>query len=289
MSSFITNTIKHINSKAMKMISLNHKFKEPVLKLISKKFDYKRKIHFLRFENKKENRITNFLLGLSHELKTPLNSTIGGCQNLQEFVRELTEISDNLPKNYPDYDRIEKLLNKCNRAICLINSGNNHFKDIISEFNSNIIKGEGKYTKVSITNLFNKVNDKLKELFKNSNVEIIIKTNNVPEINIVEQEIEQVFINLIKNSLDNFKNGGEILVNCTKKDNKLIIIFKDNGEGIPEKNLNKIFEPLFTSKKSSDSTGLGLYLSKEIIKNHSGNISAKNNNGAEFLIELPYK
>ena len=68
----------------------------------------------------------------------------------------------------------------------------------------------------------------------------------------------------------------------------MYIEIEDNGPGISEENLNKIFEPLFTTKPKGEGTGLGLSICFEIVKNHGGNIFVGNTKeGARFVVELP--
>ena len=78
----------------------------------------------------------------------------------------------------------------------------------------------------------------------------------------------------------------------TKKlDGKVELHVKDNGVGIPQKALDKIFQPFFTSKPTGQGTGLGLSLSYDIVKAHGGEIKVetKEGEGAEFVIELPIR
>ena len=76
-----------------------------------------------------------------------------------------------------------------------------------------------------------------------------------------------------------------------KKGDKVFISVKDNGPGIPQKLLDKIFQPFFTTKAPGQGTGLGLSLSYDIIKAHGGEIKVNTEEGefAEFIIELPYR
>jgi len=99
-------------------------------------------------------------------------------------------------------------------------------------------------------------------------------------------ELMQVIINLIKNAYDELDEGGEIYIIVKEKDNNIIIQIEDNGPGIPEDMLDKIFEPHFSTKESS--MGLGLYMSKLIVESHfGGTIKAYNTNrGAGFRIVL---
>jgi two-component system NtrC family sensor kinase len=77
---------------------------------------------------------------------------------------------------------------------------------------------------------------------------------------------------------------------CTEKlDNKIEIHVKDSGVGIPQKIVDKIFQPFFTTKPTGQGTGLGLSLSYDIIKAHGGEIKVetKEGDGAHFIIKLP--
>ena len=86
-------------------------------------------------------------------------------------------------------------------------------------------------------------------------------------------------------------NGYEPTISvATKKiNNKVEITVKDNGNGIPQKVIDKIFQPFFTTKPTGEGTGLGLSLSYDIIKSHGGEIKVetKEGEGSEFVIQLP--
>ncbi len=100
--------------------------------------------------------------------------------------------------------------------------------------------------------------------------------------------LEQVFTNLILNSVDSMAHGGIIKITTQVKDNDLQIEFADNGCGIPQKDVTNIFEPFFSTKKGTG-TGLGLWICYNIIAEHSGKISVRSklNKGAAFQILLP--
>jgi len=80
-----------------------------------------------------------------------------------------------------------------------------------------------------------------------------------------------------------------ISVSTRKDDNTILISVKDNGPGIPQKILDKIFQPFFTTKPTGQGTGLGLSLSYDIVKAHSGEIKVETGEGAgtTFIIQLP--
>jgi two-component system NtrC family sensor kinase len=121
--------------------------------------------------------------------------------------------------------------------------------------------------------------------------------DSIGKINVIPQDIGRVLLNLYNNAFyaatDKKKQQGEVYeptvsVSTKKINNKVEIKIKDNGNGIPQKVLDKIFQPFFTTKPTGQGTGLGLSLSYDIIKAHGGEIKAetKEGAGAEFIIQL---
>ncbi len=113
------------------------------------------------------------------------------------------------------------------------------------------------------------------------------------KVTIVSDELSQVIINLINNAKDSLleqdSDDKTIIISLTKEKNNAVITVEDNGGGIPQEILSKIFDPYFTTKHQSLGTGLGLHMSRDIIENHlNGTLTASNtSNGAKFTIELP--
>ena len=97
-------------------------------------------------------------------------------------------------------------------------------------------------------------------------------------------KLDAVFINLIVNSIQAMSEGGTLDIEISDHDNMAIIEFIDSGKGIQEENISKVFEPLFTTKQKG--TGLGLASCKNIVEQHQGNITVKNN-PTTFTIILP--
>ncbi len=97
-----------------------------------------------------------------------------------------------------------------------------------------------------------------------------------------------VFNNIIKNAI-HATDSGHIKIKTILNDNSIIITIKDTGSGIPEKYINDIFRPFFTTKDKTHGTGLGLAISKEIVEKRGGTISANNHpqEGCVFEIRIP--
>jgi len=120
--------------------------------------------------------------------------------------------------------------------------------------------------------------------------------DDMPLINFDRMQIEQVLVNILNNAIDATKEGGEVMVLAkvsfnTKISNSipnLVIHISDDGNGIPKESFENIFDAFFTTKEPGKGTGLGLYISKNIIHRHKGTIKAyKNYKFTTFEITLP--
>ena len=136
---------------------------------------------------------------------------------------------------------------------------------------------------------------------KDNSVNVVLKTDfdkSIGNINIVPQDIGRVLLNIFNNAFYAVNEKAKLIVKSykpdisvsTKKmDDKIKINISDNGNGIPAKVMDKIFQPFFTTKPTGEGTGLGLSLSYDIIKGHGGEITAetKEGEGTTFTILLP--
>lgn len=119
-------------------------------------------------------------------------------------------------------------------------------------------------------------------------------SNTLPQVRGDGSQLEQVFLNIIKNSITAMNNGGTLTISARKTDDMVNIEFADTGHGIPRKYMDKIFEPFFTTKKVGEGTGLGLSVSYGIIKKFGGDILVESQTanrgkipGTIFSILLP--
>ena len=113
--------------------------------------------------------------------------------------------------------------------------------------------------------------------------------NSLPEIMADSTMLYQSFLNILINSMQAMPDGGRILIEVSTGDHLVTVHFDDEGQGIPPKNLEKIWDPFFTTKEMG--TGLGLGIVKNIIESHGGSIQIVNRPvlGARVTIELPLK
>jgi len=138
--------------------------------------------------------------------------------------------------------------------------------------------------------------------YKDNDIHLINKTTGMELISFgMPSELSQVFLNILNNAKDalisNKIEHKYVQISCQKTDNENIVYIHDNAGGIPDHIIEKIFDPYFTTKHQSQGTGIGLYMSKEIVEKHMrGNLSVKNKDidiegtiytGACFKISLP--
>jgi len=114
---------------------------------------------------------------------------------------------------------------------------------------------------------------------------------NLPMVNGNHVKLEQVFINLIQNSMDAMEDqgNGEIVLTAHEEDEGILIRYSDTGEGIAPQFQERIFDPFFTTKEAGKGTGIGLSIVYGIIQEHDGAISCESEegSGATFMISLP--
>lgn len=207
--------------------------------------------------------------GVAHEIGNPLASISSIVQILQ---RKATDkfISDQLVNVRDNINRISKIVRE------LVDLSRPPSHDLIITQINEVIK-----TAVGIV----KYDKRVKKVDFKTYLE-----PNLPMIEVVPDQLIQVFINILINSLDAVQGEGVIKVYSSFDENNIYVSISDNGTGINNEILNKIFDPFFTTKEVGKGTGLGLSVSIGIIKKIRGEISveSKLNEGSEFKIQIPY-
>lgn len=156
-------------------------------------------------------------------------------------------------------------------------------------------KPNKKKEEIYIRNVIEKSIDFLEYLFKLNSIKVNYQNSSTSSLKIYLNEIVQVFVNLVKNSCDamieNSIENRVIKIHSYENEDYLFVEFEDNAGGIKNDVISKIFDPYFSTKNNKNGTGLGLYMSKTIIEEHSGgNIDVYNTDfGAKFIIKLPLK
>ena len=169
--------------------------------------------------------------------------------------------------------------------INLIANYSQHLSKTIDDFRG-FFKSNKKKENTTLTSIVNDTLSIVKTSVENKNIRIITDLNCKNTINTYPNEVKQVLLNIIKNAEDNFideRNNNKIenptitIKTFNSKEKQYILQVIDNGGGIPEDIIDKIFDPYFSTKEEKDGTGLGLYMSKTIIEEHcNGKIEVYN-------------
>jgi PAS domain S-box-containing protein len=185
---------------------------------------------------------------------------------------------------------------RINDAVNNINESAQYLSKTIDTFR-NFVKENKELKRVVIQNCIDSALTIVKAALKNNNIELIntIDYSNPIHVTMLEGEFSQVIINIVNNSKDILLQkkieDPWVKLELTKGDNKEIVILsiEDNGGGIPENVMPRIFDPYYTTKHQSQGTGLGLHMSYRIItESLHGKLYAKNTKeGAKFFIEIP--
>ena len=227
---------------------------------------------------KLENMRKEFVANVSHELKTPITS-------IQGFIETL-KMTDNL-----DEDTKNRFLtiieNEATRLTRLI--------DDILLLSTIENKTKKKVEKVDLFEVFEEVHEVINYIAKKKNIKVKYDFEN-KDIDLWEYSgyIRQILLNIISNAIKYTGENGKVSIKQYIKSEKVFIEVKDNGIGIPEEDIERIFERFYRVDKarsrSVGGTGLGLAITKHMVKALNGNVKVESELGvgSKFIIELPF-
>ncbi|MCG3714612.1 HAMP domain-containing histidine kinase [Aliarcobacter butzleri] len=274
----LENSFNEMAGKIEKLISqekkLNTELEEKVIVETSKQKEQEQ----LLIQQTRLAAMGEMIGNIAHQWRQPLNALGLILQNLK-FSYEIGELDEKMiDKSVKKATLLTENMSKT------IDDFRNFFRPNKAKENFKINEGITKAVEL-IESTFEHNNIKLEKDFVSSEIEFFGFAN----------EFSQVILNLLTNAKDAVlenKIENPLIIIQTKIDDEYIYIsIKDNGLGIKEEIINKIFEPYFTTKDEGKGTGIGLYMSKIIIENNmNGKIEVKNEqNGANVIIKLPIK
>jgi len=121
---------------------------------------------------------------------------------------------------------------------------------------------------------------------KGANITLDVQPN-LPRVRAIGSELNQVWMNLIDNALDAISDSGNINISAQRELDRVVVRFADDGYGIPAEILPQIFDPFFTTKPPGQGTGLGLDISRRLLRTHHGDITVQSRPGkTEFRVSL---
>lgn len=214
----------------------------------------------------------NFFTGLSHEFKTPITLILSSLESLKDTFKS--------KGTKPSYE-LELINKNSNRLLRLV--------DNLLDFRK--IESKTFNLRVSKTNIYDFTYGIFRDFeneAKKRNIRFEIHTANKNlELYIDRNLMDKVYFNLLSNAFKFTPDNGKIEITIQEKGNQAVISFKDNGIGIPEKEIINVFEPYFKgSNNRKNSSGIGLHLSRQFVELHLGRIEVSSFQGTEFIISL---
>ena len=260
--------------------------------LIEREFKkYKNSIELYISENKKQYEVLSqkskliamgeMIENIAHQWRQPLSLITTQASGVKIQKEMDTLIDENLIKS------MDSITNTAN-----------YLSDTIDDF-KDFFRLDKEKKVFKLKNLVEKAFSLLSSEIKNKNIVVIENLSDI-SVNSYKREIVQVLLNILRNAIDAVclvEGKKYIFIDILREEDRTVLKIKDNAGGIPDEIMERIFEPYFTTKHKSQGTGIGLYMSKEIISRHIlGELSVENITyefqgetftGANFVISFP--
>ena len=217
-----------------------------------------------------------WLADISHELRTPVTVLSGEIEAVLDGIRPL------------DQDSIESFNHEVTRLKRLID-------DLYQLSLSDIGGLRYEFRSTNLKELFEMIIGQYQFQLKQANLELLTDFADNVNVDADPSRLEQLFTNLLNNSLAYTDAPGKLKISLSRKDDMAIIRFNDSAPSVQESKFEEIFEPLYredsSRQRSKSGGGLGLTISQNIVKAHQGDIEVKRSSlgGLEFVIRLPIK
>jgi signal transduction histidine kinase len=273
------NLEKKVTQKTIALQDLN----KNLAKRVRNEVDANKEKEKILFEQSKMASMGEMIGNIAHQWRQPL-SIVSTVASGIKFQHEMGMMDEKKV-----IDGMDKIVDTTQYLSTTIDDFRNFFKD------------DKKKSKFSIQSVIYKNLSLLESAFKQANIEIKSELVDV-ELCGFQNELVQGVMNILNNAKDAFiENNIEhkriILINSEVIEDQMLLTICDNAGGIPPQIVSKVFEPYFTTKHQSQGTGIGLYMTREIIVNHmEGRIFVENENfeidgekytGAKFVIQIP--
>ena len=217
--------------------------------------------------------------GVAHEINNPLAVIIQKTGWMEDL---LTEEEFKGSKNYDEFKTsLRKIEEHVERA-----------RKVVHNMLGYARKMEPRQEDVDVNATVNQTIDILENYARINNIDIQTElAGNLPIIAGDQAQLQQVFLNLISNAVDAIGRNGLIEVRSRRIDSQIWVVVKDNGPGIAEDQQKMVFDPFFSTKATGKGTGLGLWVSYNIIEKMGGTITLKSQpgKGSSFTVIIPIK
>jgi signal transduction histidine kinase len=220
-----------------------------------------KKTQYKLVQSKKMASLGQLTAGIAHEINTPIGVSLSAASNLLDATRVLSKklTSEDLSKEELDdylYDAREStmlLLNNLDRAASLVRS----FKEV------SVDQSVEEKRSFELISYIEEIRNSLSNELNRKKVQVTIRAQDIIELKSYPGAFAQIFTNLIMNSIKHGfegKKNGHIDIELVKKGQLIEMHYRDDGKGIPNDKINKIFEPFYTSKRGQGGSGLGMHI-----------------------------
>ena len=224
--------------------------------------------------------------GIAHEVNTPIGAVNSAADTNNRCLKTIANIvkDSDIEKN----DDLQQALNSLKNNIQVTATAGDRIAEIVKGLKNFARLDEAEFQQADIhegiNNTLTLLNCELKE-----KVTVIRDYGKIPKIFIYAGELNQVFMNILSNAIQAIENKGTIKIKTSTEKNNVCVQISDTGKGIPPEDINKIFDPGFTTKGVGVGTGLALAICYQIIQKHKGEIRVESQlgEGSTFTIILP--
>ncbi len=244
--------------------------------------------------------VGQLVAGVAHELNNPIGFVYSNVTTLEDFVRRLRAMLESYrAAPVPEAERarlqaewesrkVDYALKYLDSMIDGIREGAERARKIVRDLRVFARSQDDVWQPVDIHEEIESSLTLLNHLLKDR-VTVHRKFGELPQVECVRSQMDQVFLNLLANAAQAIPGPGAITIDTHREGDMAVIGITDTGPGIPPEIMGRVFDPFFTTKPVGEGTGLGLSISYEIVKKHGGEIRAESppGGGAVFTIYLP--
>lgn len=224
--------------------------------------------------------------GIAHEINTPVGAIHSMNDTLKGAVRKLRQsLESGASGDTPEASRALGVIDDASRVI---DTGTQRVTNIVRRLKSFARLDEAELKTVDLHQGLDDTLALVHHQIKHA-IKLTKEYGKLPPVACYPDRLNQVFLNLLVNAQQSIDDKGEITVSTFEKGEKVYIVIRDNGKGIPKEKLEKIFDPGFTTKGVGVGTGLGLSICYKIMEDHRGEIlvDSEEGKGSTFTVVFP--
>ncbi len=238
--------------------------------------EYKARIEHQMIATERLAALGTLAAGVAHEINNPL-AIINEAAGYLSLLLKKKELAD-----MPRKDVFEKALLKIEKSV-------KRARTITHQLLGDVGKRESVLGEIDMAELVSETIQLVRKDAKDKKIALILqKANDLKTIWVDPNQVRQILINLMSNAIHATSEQGQLSIQVDNIDGGISITVQDTGVGIPKENLEKIFEPFFSTKEPGEGTGLGLFVTKQIVENLGGSLDvvSRVGHGTRFTVQL---